>query len=60
MKHATRLQKPLPAMATGVDLTGLVLIANTFFNVLGFISGWVTTFFNFAINLGLFFLGEVA
>ncbi len=60
MRHATRLNRPLPAKATALDLTGLVLLTNTLFNVLGYLTGWVTTFFNFAINLGLFFLGEVA
>lgn len=57
MTHATRLQKPLPATATTLDLATWILVLNTFFNALGFVSGVVTTFFNFVINLGLFFLG---
>lgn len=60
MRHETRLQKPLPAKATTVDLTALVLLVNTAFNVLGFFTSLATTFFNFVINLGLFFLGAVA
>jgi len=60
VKHRSRLQKPLPATATAIDLTSLVLLASTIFNVLGFFTDWITTFFNFAINLGLFFFGELA
>lgn len=60
MKHVSRLQKPLPAKAAAVDLTGLLLFTNTLFNVLGYFTSWVTTFFNFAINLSLFFFGELA
>jgi hypothetical protein len=55
--HATRLQKPLPATAATIDLAALILAFDTFFSALGFIAGVVTTFFNFVINLGLFFLG---
>lgn len=59
MKHASRLQKPLPAKATTIDLASWILILDTFFGVLGFLTGLATTAFNFAINLGLFFLGAL-
>jgi len=58
--HISTIQKQLPAKATAVDFASIVLLFNTLFDVLGFFSGWATTIFNFAINLGIFFLGEIA
>jgi hypothetical protein len=58
--HIANIQNQLPAKATAIDFAGAILILNTLFDVLGFFTGWTTTIFNFAINLGIFFLGEIA
>ena len=60
MTHAISLQKPLPATATAIDFTAFLLLSNFLFDVLGFFSGLVSTFFNVVINLGLFFLSGLA
>ena len=56
-KHLTK--KHVPAQATAVDLGTLFLVGNFFFQSVSFVLGWVTTFFNFFINLGIFFAGAV-